>query len=311
MEIMNMSIINEDRESQQRMEKENSTSSSICSSLSASSSTMIMNETIIDELKNNSTKTTTTAPIDLNNCNTNTTNVGNKVLTGVIVNGFHPQLYTWKENSELLESYGDSNGGANNHKRSRANSSLEEGIQEKVTRARNDTVQDIHNMQIERETKRIKMMKETSISSMYSEMFENSKVPQLIVAPGGRIAAWNQEFLNRCGNNKYLQSRTAFDIVAPNLIPKLYEIFLMALSYNDDQSVEDGKDQDHEVKYPTLTVPCVPFTTGAPQHYITFSLMYDKDPEKRCFHCILSTDHKEPFGEIYSVSQTILMGMLC
>ncbi len=42
-----------------------------------------------------------------------------------------------------------------------------------------------------------------------------------------------------------------------------------------------------------------------------FSLMYDKDPAKRCFHCIFSTTTNDmPIGEIYAVSQNWLLEML-
>ncbi len=43
---------------------------------------------------------------------------------------------------------------------------------------------------------------------------------------------------------------------------------------------------------------------------IQFSLMHDKNPEKRCFHCIIQKEPKVSIGEIYSVSQKFLMEML-
>ncbi len=122
----------------------------------------------------------------------NTTNANNNILTGVIVNGFHPQLYKWKEKSYPLNNAKGGNGKNRHSKRSRESSSLEERIQEKVSRARNDTVKDLHNIQNARGTEVATTMlnkEKPSILKMYADMFEKSSVPQLITAPGGRIAA--------------------------------------------------------------------------------------------------------------------------
>jgi hypothetical protein len=136
------------------------------------------------------------SPIVEGACSTESTCADNKILTGVIVNGFHPQLHLWKENNRRIA---NSRNNSNSHKRSRADSSLEEKIQEKVSRVRTDSVRDVCEIQEARE-ERIQTMssqsqslvgvaKEQSILKLYSEMFENSNVPQLITAPGGRIAA--------------------------------------------------------------------------------------------------------------------------
>ncbi len=47
---------------------------------------------------------------------------------------------------------------------------------------------------------------------------------------------------------------TAFDVVEPSMIPKLYEIFLIALQPIDTCSIEI-EDQKEDIKYPSLTVP--------------------------------------------------------
>mmetsp|Transcript_14604 Transcript_14604/g.18463 ORF Transcript_14604/g.18463 Transcript_14604/m.18463 type:complete len:400 (-) Transcript_14604:315-1514(-) len=299
-----------------------------------------------------STTTTTTVQV---------LNSSNKALTGVIVNGFHPQLHTWQEKSNHHRT--TSNGAGNNnfninrsnrHKRSREQSSslslLDEKIQEKVSRARNETVKDLqlqqqysiqnarHEEVVAAASVVVNLRREKpSVLKMYTDMFENSSVPQLITAPGGRIAAWNQEFLKICGvirqnNTQSLDTLTAFDIVSPTMIPKLYEIFLMALTLDmdnnnhryyypcqggvkaeedeDDDEEEEHTEEDNDVKYPSLTVPCVNFGTHEQPYYITFSLMHDKNPDKRCFHCIIQKEPKVSIGEIYSVSQKFLMEML-
>ena len=98
----------------------------------------------------------------------------------------------------------------------------------------------------------------------------------------------NQEFLKICGaigqkNTQSLHSLTAFDIVAPTMIPKLYEIFLMALTLDHDNyyypcesdtdvDVRGGEESD--VKYPSLTVPCVNFGTHEQSYYITVSVKF-------------------------------------
>jgi hypothetical protein len=75
---------------------------------------------------------------------------------------------------------------------------------------------------------------------------------------------------------------TAFDIVEPSMIPKLYEIFLMALTLDRNQDEEQqqqqqGTDTDNndnekeDVTYPSLTVPCVNFGDSEESYYITVS----------------------------------------
>ena len=54
-----------------------------------------------------------------------------------------------------------------------------------------------------------------------------------------------------------LQSLTAFDIVEPTMIPKLYEIFLIALQPDAIPNINhEESSEENDVKYPSLTVPC-------------------------------------------------------
>ena len=118
----------------------------------------------------------------------------------------------------------------------------------------------------------------------------------------------NQMFKKICGQTS-LQSLTAFDIVEPNAIPKLYEIFLIALLPDQKESLEYLKeetlrlwsnninnnndvnnndvnssnsnennnnnkgDNDEDVKYPSVTIPCTKFGTCSIPLYITVSLL--------------------------------------
>jgi len=231
-------------------------------------------------------------PNETEDCNSS----NSRILTGVIVNGFHPQLSAWKEN---------------NYKTiKRKRNDMDQIIEERVSRAKTEAEKRIKAKfdTIERSTKT------TSVDHMYATMFEHSNVPQLIAAPGGRIASWNNNFFDLAQfklKDRSMESLTIFDLVIPSMIPKLYEIFLMALYEDGTQhSSESSSDDDANVKYQTLCVPCVPLDSMEEKYYMMFSLMYDSDPSKRCFHCIISTTPKEPIGEIFPISQSVLMKML-
>ena len=124
--------------------KEDSDTSSFTGSSTSVSST---SSSIMEDTPHNSTREPiTTAPDDLHDCNKN------KILTGVIVNGFHPQLHGWKErnhcnnnshsiNYTMTRNNNGSNSKSHSLKRCRSNASLDEKIKERVSRARIDTVQ--------------------------------------------------------------------------------------------------------------------------------------------------------------------------
>lgn len=202
--------------------KEHSDTSSFTESNTSVSSTIssIIEDTQTDNgspspsmLKNSTRDSIITTPVDLNNSHKN------KILTGVIVNGFHPQLHGWKEknpsiNHTMTRNSNSSNIKSHSLKRCRSNASLDEKIKERVSRARIDTVQDLNGIQTAIEHDHLPFVveastatggsnadavpsmipkydnnDENSIQKMYSDLFEHSDVPQMITAPGGRIAA--------------------------------------------------------------------------------------------------------------------------
>ena len=188
--------------------KEHGDTSSLTGSNASTSS--IQDTTDNNTLKNSVRDSITTASIDLTNCD-------NKILTGVIVNGFHPQLHNWKErnhcstssNSHDNDAITRSNYKSPSLKRCRSNTSLDAKIKERVSRARIDTVQDLNDIQTAIENDHLPFVVEEStatggsnedavpsimddgcsIKKLYSDLFEHSDVAQMITAPGGRIAA--------------------------------------------------------------------------------------------------------------------------
>jgi len=124
----------------------------------------------------------TTISLDLRNFTDN-----NHTLTGVIVNGFHPQLCSWKKSNELTYSL----------KRGRSDTSMDANINSKVARMRNETLQEIkdgdrvgaNHLEKAHLTTTTECQDRKSPLTVYFDLFERSNVPQLIAAPGGRIAA--------------------------------------------------------------------------------------------------------------------------
>ncbi len=108
-------------------------------------------------------------------------NLTSITLTGVVVNGFHPQLCKWKSNVSPKCSKSD------------ASTTTERHIQDKVSRLRTDELKQLENlpshMNIQHPKDIPTIIEDTNVLKLFSDVFENSKVPQLIAAPGGRIAA--------------------------------------------------------------------------------------------------------------------------
>lgn len=238
-----------------------------------------------------------------------------KVLTGVVVNGFHPQLCDWKEKSiashstnstppdSQLVRHHDTNMPMSKRRKlynSTDATDTEDGCQE-VRQEIVSTVARWGNTELKILTSFPHDDKPTALQ-IYSDVFERSNVAQLIAAPGGRIAAcklvffiWNSinnhchEYLNNIssyfiGNEKFsslfssfvdtrpsLNTLTAFDVVEPTMIPKLYEIFLIALQGDLIKQHEQGsEDNDTEVQYVSLCVPCIEdFGSKDEQYFIT------------------------------------------
>lgn len=81
----------------------------------------------------------------------------------------------------------------------------------------------------------------------------------------------NEKFMYLFGRRSF-ESLTVFNVVQPSMIPKLYEIFLLALQpHTNEDKVCDVKDDDQGM-YQSLTVPCANVESiNDRTHYITVS----------------------------------------
>eukprot|EP00979_Chaetoceros_neogracilis_P011427 scaffold2817_cov268-Chaetoceros_neogracile.AAC.10 len=222
----------------------------------------------------------------------------NDVVSGVTVNGFHPQLCAWQNKQTKLSLTTE-------------RMEIDQEIYDDVTSCReeeNNFVRNISSRKMIGGPDNQRFSNETPIRDIYQDMFEDSDVAQAIATPGGRFRAWNKEFLRVCSfaQTGPYASLTIFDFVLPSMLPQLHHIFVKAL--HEDFPQEKHTESNRE--YLTLTVPCVDLNESDSSYYITLSLMYDSEPSKRCFHCILSTTPGGNVGEIYNILQDDLMNML-
>jgi PAS domain-containing protein len=144
-------------------------------------------------------------------------------------------------------------------------------------------------------------------TSDFDAMFSHSRIPQILATPGGRLCAWNDAFVDLIGLHSLesLTAMTIFDLVSPSELPKLHQIFVFAL-YEELLEKSDG---DEEL-YISLSIPCIHFGPCTKQMFITISLMYDHDPCKRCFHCIISPKTIGEIGKIMHIHQNALTSHL-
>jgi len=222
------------------------------------------------------------------------------LVTGSVVNGFHPQLCAWQRKQTTIST-------------STERMDIDREICDAVSSCRskeNENIRDLVNTEtLKGPKKQRRFSNEISIGNIYKDMFEDSNIAQVIATPGGRFSAWNKEFLRVCSfdpTGSY-GSLTVFDLVLPSTLPQLHQIFLKSLYAECPQ--EEIKESNRQ-QYLTLTVPCIHFSQSDFSYYITLSLMYDSEPSKRCFHCILSTTPRGKVGEIYYILQDELMDML-
>ena len=88
----------------------------------------------------------------------------------------------------------------------------------------------------------------------------------------------NEKFSNLfslfADTRRSLNTLTVFDVVEPTMIPKLYEIFLIALQGDlIKQHEQENEDNDTEVRYVSLCVPCIEeFGCEDEQFFITVGL---------------------------------------
>lgn len=172
---------------------------------------------------------------------------------------------------------------------------------------------------------------DSSFKLDYEEVFVKSSVPQLLATTAGRIVAWNDIFLKASGlSASDIDSVTIFSLVRQTELVKLFEIVAATLRSGTMQSEESesnlisrtvvnaDKPQNgtHAADYTAITLPCATFhplelsmkgeaTSLEKLLYMTVTLMADKDPKKRCFHCVF-TDLPGTNGALGSVTPELL-----
>jgi len=207
----------------------------------------------------------------------------------MIVNGFHPQLS--QSHTNCWPSKEVFNG---KPRKTTTKSTLDERI--------SDVVNDC------RKTELIKMRKRRRLDpldlippshdcsqdlsdrklmdSHFNDGFMKSDVPQIIVNTGGRGVCCNRKFRNICGASSQEPSTsfTLFNLVAPSMRSKLFEIFSRAVR----DAAQPNTNNEKERRYMVITLPCIPLPVSKISQNITIIHMDDNDVEKYCFLCILS-----------------------
>lgn len=160
--------------------------------------------------------------------------------------------------------------------------------------------------------------KSNGITFRCCDAYENSTLPLVIATTGGRFRAWNEKFLAECNlpSSGHYDSLTLFDIVMPDALFLLHEIFLTSLFEEPPLTIDSDKSTPSETGHRctslhnnyslALTVPCIEFEKGQNKRYITISLI-EQDPN-RCFRCIISTKPEKAIGKVYKICQGKLFG---
>lgn len=271
-------------------------------------------------------------PIDtLPNLKTNETALSNQ-LVGFAVNGFHPQLISLKENKEQIANKDlCEQSMMMTSKITQIVENCREEEEKEITKQKQMSLMQPNSTEqawesdddydTDLSTEDADMITEitrshTSLKNAFGDVFQHSAVPQLIASPGGRIVTWNNQFVTICGFTPASppSSFTVFDLVEPKMMTDLFQVFLFALT--DTDVIGKPSNINQEVEYQSITIPCRNFSTMPVPFHITLTLMYDVDPNKRCFHCILSpvtsirSPLKEPLGKLHIVNQTSIMELL-
>jgi len=162
----------------------------------------------------------------------------------------------------------------------------------------------------------------------YEEVFDKSNIPQLIATTSGKVVTWNECFIKATGLRKSeVERMTIFSFVEPDKLSNFFEIVAAALKPEvGEEGRKDGEQrsksketedkssgEDHETgadgidgsserqwNYAAMTLPCIEFPAmkkrrkaGDPSYHndplhVTVTLMTDKEPRKRCFHCVFT-----------------------
>lgn len=141
----------------------------------------------------------------------------------------------------------------------------------------------------------------------YEEVFLTSNIPQCIATPAGRIVSCNTIFRTLTGlTEEDVKRITIFSFVKAEKLSKLFELVSEAL--RDEKEDSDEKVGDSNKPVTTVTLPCISFPKQVKKLdslFLHVSFMPDKDPMKRCIHCLFS-DTQVTNGEIRCISQELL-----
>ena len=104
------------------------------------------------------------------------------MVTGVVVNGFHPQLMQWRDNEKLHAPVPLNE-----------NMELDQVISKKVNTCRSEESENVRDIvrtkTMARQKPERRFSNDTPIGDIFSEVFEKSNVGQIIATPGGRFGA--------------------------------------------------------------------------------------------------------------------------
>lgn len=166
----------------------------------------------------------------------------------------------------------------------------------------------------------------------YEDVFISSNVPQLIATTAGRIVTCNNFFEKITGlSREEISKLTIFSIVQGDKLSNLFEMLGEALRNGSSKAkdaspvgelishssgsttIESEPSNDSNRNYAAMTLPCVSFpsrTNAGKNHhpnplYMTMTLMTDKNPQRRCFHCAI-TDHPGTNGAMGYVTADLL-----
>lgn len=108
-----------------------------------------------------------------------------KMMTGVVVNGFHPQLSDWQKNQSNIEKIENCNDSINK---------LDGEISRVVNSCRTEEHESVCRSDAMDQPR---FSKDKAVSDIYCDVFENSNIAQVITTPGGRVGAckYNQSHM--------------------------------------------------------------------------------------------------------------------
>lgn len=259
---------------------------------------------------------------------------------GTCVRGFHPQFCSWQQNFDLLSTSAKSTGLSLKDIEDTENvdklvNTYRQTVRKETNRRKEKC--SIHTRELKRKNQ-IDNFHQTT----YREMYINSHVPQLIASPTGSIISCNNEFSTKCNltRSQVSSSLTVFDLALPSMIPKLFEMFALALreeecnippskakrsSTTEDMNIlidsspanqhilnnniiQGEENLTDKPTYCSLSIPCTTSGDMETQLIMTITFMDDIEPSNRCFHCLFSSDKSNDLKFTDQIKLSIAVG---